>query len=107
VDDDGEEIAAGRVAALSEVELAELVEFFLWGAFRLIPEKVGGGELSDKEQRMLGKVWSRALLPVVEKYSDEAPWIAALVVSSEVIMKRAMLAKLSAPKAGEEVEPSK
>jgi hypothetical protein len=84
-----------RPAVLSEQEVAELVEFFLWGIFSAAPEKYGGGELTDKEQRMLGKVWARALLPILEKYGADAGWVFAVVVTGEVLVKRAVLARVA------------
>jgi alkylation response protein AidB-like acyl-CoA dehydrogenase len=84
-----------KPAVLSEQEVAELVEFFLWGLFSAAPEKYGGGELTDKEQRMLGKVWGRALLPVLEKYGADAGWVFAVVVTGEVLVKRAVLARVA------------
>jgi hypothetical protein len=85
---------------MSETDLAELVEFFLWGALSLLPPGMGGGELTPNEQKMLGRVWSLPLLPLVQQYSKEAPWVAAVAVTAEVLLKRATLYKLSQRAAG-------
>lgn len=88
-------VAAEAPAVMEAADFSELLEFFLWGAFRMLPARVGGGELSETESRMLGRVWSRALLPYVERYATEAPFVIAAVVTGEVLMKRAVLARVS------------
>jgi len=83
------------VAAAADVEeslfdfgdLEELGEFVVWGAFELIPEAMGGGELTPKQERMLSKCWTKALVPYLN--SQHAPLAVAGVLTVEVLFKRA------------------
>jgi hypothetical protein len=68
-------------------EVAELCEFLLWGAFSLLPKQVGGGALSDREGKMLSKVWAKVLLPYLK--GENAALVIALIVTAEVLIKRA------------------
>ena len=90
--------------ALSFDELREMVSMLAWGTFALLPKGIGGGELTDKEERFLGKMWARVLArrltgPDVDIYL-------AIVATVETLTKRAMAARIEARQAAPVTEGS-
>ena len=86
--DDGPavELGAGD-GALSFEELREMVA--------MLPRRIGGGELSDKESRFLGKVWARVIARRLT--GPNVDLVLALVATVELFGKRAIAARLTAP----------
>lgn len=79
---------------LDEDDIREMLGMFAWAFFRLLPPKVGGGTISEEESRFLGKVYSRALWPYLQ--GKMAPLTVALVITGEMLLKRAMLNRAAA-----------
>lgn len=83
---------------LDEEDIREMLGMFAWAFFRLLPPKVGGGTISEEESRFLGKVYSRALWPYLQ--GKMAPLTVALVITGEMLLKRAIVNRAAAAALG-------
>lgn len=69
-------------------DLAEMLEFCITGLFMILPDGIGGGELSEREGRMLGRAWTRAL---AHRLTGENVLLGLAIVGTiETLTKRAI-----------------